>query len=91
MKRGCFPKPGSSAGAVAKILAFFRVGSVEAWKQGYALANVSYRHSPSLRSDEVALATWRRLSTIEAAKQGCAAYDRKGFMRAVREIRGLTR
>lgn len=91
VKRGLLERPESNADAVSKLLAFFRVGSVDAWTARHGRANVAYRHSPSFKSDEAALATWRRLGEIEAERQECADYDASRFRRAVRQIRGLTR
>lgn len=91
VKRGVIRRPESDADAVSKLLSFFRVGSVEAWRLKYGLAHVAYRHSPSFKSDEVALATWLRLGELEAERQECADYSEPGFKRALREIRGLTR
>ena len=90
VKRGCFPKPGSDADAVSTLLAFFGVGSVEAWTRKYGLANVAYRHSPRFESDEVALATWRRLGELKAKRQECADFNESKFKKAMKEIRGLT-
>ncbi len=91
VKRGCLERPESEADAVSKLLAFFRVGSVDAWTARHGRANVAYRHSPSFKSNEAALATWRRLGEIEAERQECADYNASRFRRAVRQIRGLTR
>ena len=91
VKRGCLPRLGSGADAIAGLLAFFRVASVEAWTAKYGLMNVAYRHSPSFKSDEIALATWLRLGELDAERQKCADYDAVRFGRATREIRGLTR
>ena len=91
VKRGCFQRPKSDIDAVSKLLAFFRVGSVDAWTARYGLANVAYRHSPKFKSDETALATWLRLGEIEAEDQACAEYNESRFKHAVRTIRGLTR
>ncbi len=91
VKRGCFPRPESDIDAVSKLLAFFRVGSVDAWTAHYGRASAAYRHSPKFRSSEVALATWLRLGEIEADRQDCMEYNRSRFRRAVRMIRGLTR
>ncbi len=91
VKRGCFQHPESDIEAVSKLLAFFRVGSVEAWTARYGLANVAYRHSPKFRSDEAALATWLRLGETAAEDQTCAEYNESRFKHAVRTIRGLTR
>ena len=91
VKRGCFQRPESDIDAVSKLLAFFRVGSVDAWTARYGLANVAYRHSPKFRSDEAALATWLRLGEIDAESQECEEYNESRFKHAVRTIRGLTR
>ena len=91
VKRGCFQRPKSDIDAVAKLLAFFRVGSVDAWTARYGLANVAYRHSPKFKSNEAALATWLRLGEIEAEGQECAEYNESRFRHAVRAIRELTR
>lgn len=91
VKRGCFQRPGSDIDAVSKLLAFFRVGSVDAWTARYGLANVAYRHSPKFKSNEAALATWLRLGEIEAERQECTEYNESRFRHAVRTIRSLTR
>ncbi len=91
VKRGCFCHPESDVDTVSKLLAFFRVGSVDAWTARYGHANVAYRHSRSFRSSEAALVTWLRLGEIEAEHQECAEYSEKRFRHAVRAVRGLTR
>ena len=91
VKRDCFQRPESDIDAVSKLLAFFRVGSVDAWTARYGLANVAYRHSPKFKSNEAAVATWLRLGEIEAERQECAEYNESRFRHAVRTIRGLTR
>ncbi len=91
VRRGCFQRPESDTDAVSKLLAFFRVGSVDAWTARYGLANVAYRHSPKFKSNEVALATWLRLGEIEAEGQACAEYNESRFRHATRTICGLTR
>ena len=91
VKRGVFERPESKADAVTKLLSFFGVGSIDAWTARHAVANVAYRHSPSFRSDEAALATWLRLGELEAGRQDCAVYREAGFRKAVQQVRGLTR
>ena len=91
VKRGAFERPESEADAVTKLLSFFGVGSIDAWIARHAVANVAYRHSPSFRSDEAALATWLRLGELEAEHQDCADYREAGFRKAVQQVRGLTR
>lgn len=91
VKRGVIRQTESDVDAVSELLSFFRVGSVEAWRRKYGLANVAYRHSPSIKSDEAALATWLRLGELGAEEQACADYNETGFKQALREIRALTR
>ena len=91
VKQGCFQRPESDVDAVSKLLAFFGVGSIDAWTEHYGLANVAFRHSPSFKSNEAALATWLRLGELEAEHQDCAEYNESRFKHAARELRGLTR
>ncbi len=91
IRRNCFQRPESDADTLAKLLAFFGVGSVEAWTARYGRANVAYRHSPTFGSDEFALATWLRLGEIEAEHQVCAEYSKSRFRLAIQSIRSLTR
>ena len=91
VKRGCFGKPGSDVDAISKLLAFFRVGSIEAWIFHYGRANVAYRHSTRFQSNEATLATWLRLGELEAERQDCADYNASRFRRVLRTVRGLTR
>ena len=90
VKRDCFQRPDSDTDTVSKLLAFFGVGSIDAWTGRYGLANVAFRHSPSFKSDKVALVTWLRLGELEAERQHCVGYDESRFKHAVRSIRGLT-
>ena len=90
VKRGCFQRPDSDAVAVSRLLAFFGVGSVEAWTAKYAQANVAYRHSPSFKSDGVSMATWIRLGELEAELQECVEYNESTFKHTLRDIRDLT-
>ena len=91
VKRGCIEKPSSDVDGVSKILAFFGVASVGAWHGKFGAANAAYRHSPSFKSSEEALATWLRLGEVAAERQEYAEYNETRFRSALREIRGLTR
>ena len=90
IKRRIMERPASDSDAVSKLLAFFGVGSVEAWHTKYERLSVAYRHSPSFTSNEMALAVWLRLGELEAEEQECADYGETQFRRALREIRRLT-
>ena len=91
VRRGCFERPRSDVDAVSKLLAFFRVGSVDAWTARYGLADMAYRRPPTFIGGEAALATWLRLGEMEAEGQACAEYNESRFKHAIRTIRGLTR
>ena len=90
VNREILDKSASDAEARSKLLAFFGVGSVNAWHAKYERMSVAYRHSPSFQSDKTALATWLRLGELEAEQQECADYNEARFKRALKEIRGLT-
>ncbi len=90
VNRGALARPSSRADRVEKLLSFFGVASVEAWRTKHAGTRVAYRHSPSFSSDEPALATWLRLGEIDAAAVDCPDYDATTFRRALTQTRELT-
>lgn len=90
VNREVLDKPASDAEAISKLLAFFGVGSVNAWHAKYEEMSVACRHSPSFQSDKPALATWLRLGELEAQRQECGDYSEAQFKRALKKIRGLT-
>ena len=90
-KRGVIPTGSTSSKAVSDLLSFFGVASVPAWQTEYGMASVAYRHSPSFKSDEFFLASWRRLAEIGAEDQPCqAGYVESEFKKALGRIRRLT-
>ena len=90
VKRKAIDKPSSAAEKVSALLTFFGVASVDAWEQNHARAQVSYRHSPSFKSNQYALATWLRLGELKAERIECASYKEQVFKRALSSIRELT-
>ncbi|MDE0633188.1 MAG: HigA family addiction module antitoxin [Caldilineaceae bacterium] len=90
VERGAISKLSSVGELVTELLAFFGVASTRAWQSKYGAANVAYRHSPSFKSDETALAAWLRLAEIEAERQESVDYDRAAFKAALRNMRRLT-
>ncbi|MGF1474968.1 MAG: HigA family addiction module antitoxin [Geminicoccaceae bacterium] len=91
VKRGHVEQPVSDQDLVSKLLAFFRVASVDAWKAKYGCRGAAYRHSPSFKSEGPTLATWLRLGEVQAEQQSCSHYDESAFKKALLDIRGLTR
>ena len=90
VKRKAIDKPSSVAEKVSALLTFFGVASVDAWEQKHARAQVSYRHSPTFKSNQYALATWLRLGELKAERIECASYKEQVFKRALSSIRELT-
>ena len=90
VKRGVIAKPLSSVDRVFGLLSFFGVASVEAWQARHEAAKVAYRHSPSFKSNELAVATWLRFGEMEAEKAVCDDYREPTFKRALRRVRKLT-
>lgn len=91
-RRKLFKKSNDQADTVRQLLQFFGVGSVEACRERFSeLAAVSYRHSPSFKSNEEPLLVWLRVGEIHAEGIECAEYDRSQFLVTLREIRKLTR
>ena len=90
-RRNAIGTPSSDGQAVSALLTFFGVASIAAWQVKYGKANVAYRHSPSFKSDESALATWLRLAELEAERQRCADYSESEFKKALEQVRRLTR
>ncbi len=90
VKRKLMNRAPSKEDAVANLLSFFGVASVEAWQNRQASLQVCYRHSAAFDSNEAALATWLRLGELEAEGRECAEYNEARFRRALRKIRGLT-
>ena len=91
VKRGAIHSATSAGGKVTELLRFFGVASVEAWKNRYKAVAVAFRHSPSFKSNDFALAAWLRLVEIEAETQTIDEFDRPAFAMALKGIRQLTR
>ena len=89
-KRGILEPRSSERATAVGLLTFFGVSSVEAWHTKYGSAHVSYRHSPSFKSDDAALAAWIRIGERAATTQECTSYNAGRFREALRQIRGLT-
>lgn len=90
IKREVIPKPSSNSDRVSSLLSFFGVATVEAWQNRQKQLKVAYRHSPSFKSDDFALATWLRLGEIEAERADCPDYNEQRFRQALVRIRKLT-
>ena len=90
VKRGYILQRPAGSERLSSVLSFFGVASVEAWNNKWRRVAVAYRHSPSFKSDEHALATWLRMGEFEADQVPCEPYDEPTFRRSLTQLRGLT-
>ncbi len=91
VKRGILAKPSTLAETVSALLAFFGVGSIEAWQSKHNATAVAYRHSPSFQSNPKSLATWLRLGEVKAEQAEIPDYSESAFRRALKSIRAISR
>lgn len=72
------------------LLTWFGVFSPQRWRKCYLEPQAGYRSSPKIECDPGALAAWIRAGEKQAEEMQTAKYSRKKFVRALREIRGIT-
>ncbi len=77
---------------IARMLEFFGVASIEAWKQKWnrEIPTVLFRKSKTYEISSPALAVWLRKGEIEADKIKAAKFDKKRFKNSLPKIRELT-
>jgi HTH-type transcriptional regulator/antitoxin HigA len=90
IKRGVIEGTPDKISLLQKILAFFGVASVEAWKEGWSNHQFAFRKSPTFKGKDAMMATWLRLGELEAHRVECAPFDKTAFRAALDEIRSLT-
>jgi HTH-type transcriptional regulator/antitoxin HigA len=78
---------------VEACLKFFGVSDVQEWRGKYrnVLSAVSFRTSPTFKSEPGAVLAWLRYGELKAAKIPCHAWNPTGFERELINIRRLTR
>ncbi|KJR41801.1 addiction module antidote protein, HigA family [Candidatus Magnetoovum chiemensis] len=91
IKRGLIQRYKDMAEASEQILRFFSVATYEAWDKKYGGLGAHFRHSPSFKSTPECLASWLRIGEIHAETIDVKPYNKKSFISALNEIRGLTR
>jgi len=72
-------------------LAFYGVSNVEAWRNVWEAPAVAARRSPCFESWPGPASAWIRQGELVAREIQCKPYDKAGFQKALKEIRGLTR
>lgn len=76
-------------GLLKEVFAFFGVTDREAYETVWGEPVAAFRQSPTLRSDQVAVAAWLRRGELEACSVRCAPYEDDAFRDAVDEARAL--
>lgn len=90
-ERGWISKrPRGSADQVREVLQFFGVASPTEWKLVFEVPQVSFRHSPTFKSEPGPLAAWLRQGEIEAQKVRCDPFDAARFHDSLTEAKALT-
>lgn len=87
--QGCIEAPTDDSDLVAKLLAFFGVGTHAGWEATFGETQVAYRRSPSFRAAPRSVSAWIRRGELEAAKLECAPYSAKRFRAALVAARAL--
>jgi HTH-type transcriptional regulator/antitoxin HigA len=79
------------AGVVAEVLAFFRVGDVEALTPSWAASSVAYRKATASLPHHEDLMTWLTMAERDIDPRTLLAYDENGLRALLPELRTLTR
>ncbi len=90
IRRGRIAPETDKRGLLEKVLQFFGVASVDAWKKGWQSSQFAFRRSPRCKGDLGAMATWLRLCELEAQAIDCRPFDQLAFRGALDEIRAMT-
>lgn len=90
-KRGVLPETRDIPTLAASMRRFFGVASHTTWTDMWGVRAAAFRLSPTFEPDMGALASWVRLTEIEAHEVSCGPYDRERFAAALADVRAATR
>jgi HTH-type transcriptional regulator/antitoxin HigA len=92
-KFGWIPSHGRAEDNVAACLKYFRVSNVKEWRSKYSqfLSLVSFRTSPTHKSEPGSVIAWLRYGEIKSDEIACHAWNAVGFERSLITMRRLTR
>ena len=74
-----------------RILSFYGVSSVQAWKDVWEKPAVAARRSPCFESRPGDASVWIRQGELQAHKIECKPFDKRQFLTALQQIRSFTR
>jgi HTH-type transcriptional regulator / antitoxin HigA len=92
-KFGWIPSHTRAQDNVATCLAYFRVSNVKEWRNKYSqfLSLVSFRTSPTHKSEPGSVIAWLRYGEIKSEEIVCQAWNAARFERSLIGMRRLTR
>jgi HTH-type transcriptional regulator/antitoxin HigA len=91
VQRGCVKATQNETDIARELLRFFAAGSFTAFRERFdELRTVSFRHSPTFKSDPEPLLAWLRLGELQAESVETAPFDRTNFINALTKIRSYT-
>lgn len=89
-ERGLVGRHADKVQVLRDLLAFYGVGSVEAWKEVWESPEVAARRSTCFQTCAGAASAWIRQGEVLAQSVACQCYNRARFHAALKAIRGLT-
>ncbi len=89
-QRGVVGRHADKVMVLRDVLAFYGVGSVEAWKEIWEAPEVAARRSTCFQTCPGAASAWIRQGEVLAQPVSCQPYDRSRFHAALTAIRALT-
>ncbi len=75
---------------LVEVIQYYGVSSPEQWGTLWMAEGVSFRQSPSFKSDPGAVSAWLRRGELVARDTDCRPYNETGFREALTAIRSLT-
>jgi HTH-type transcriptional regulator/antitoxin HigA len=92
-KFGWIPSHARTEENVAACLNYFQVGNVREWRNKYSqfLSLVSFRTSPTHKSEPGSVIAWLRYGEIKSEEISCRPWNAAGFERSLISMRRLTR
>lgn len=90
IKLGWLPKKKDKISQLTETLRFFGVASPEQWATVWREHQVAYRQTQRFEACAESVSAWLRKGEIDARQIVCEPYERKRFLKALDDIRGLT-
>jgi HTH-type transcriptional regulator/antitoxin HigA len=90
-ERGVITKTKDKVSLASQVLSFFGVTDPKTFQRAWMDYAVQFRGADKLASKPGFVAAWLRLGEIACQSHPCKPYDRDGFIKALKVIRGLTR